>query len=168
MDHDQLLHQYIRSDRPPSGQWHIDIPSRLSIVEDQVKKSETSEYAEESFERFALNRAKEIDGVCITSQPQQQNLSKQSINYDKDKYINSGVFDNERVILVEAKTSIDQVFKGIGQLKAYSTHFRNYWDAENVEELLVLLDDEPDDYIKKVRKELPVRFVDIPDINSLS
>lgn len=43
----------------------------------------------------------------------------------------------------------------------YSAHFRKYYDTEQVEELLVLLDERADEYTQAVRDELPVRLVDI-------
>ena len=167
MAHDQLLYQYIRSDASPTGQWHVDVPSGLTVVERQVANSDTDEYDAESFTRFATNRAKEIDAVCIRSQPEIQEPTRSSLNHDKARYVGSGVFDDEEVFLVEAKTSKDELFKGLGQLEAYSTHFQEYWTPESVEKLLVLLGAEADAYIEEILGELPVRLVDIPDVSAL-
>lgn len=167
MSHDRLLHQYIRSSKSPDGQYHVNVPSGLAVVENQVKNSNTGRFDKDAFVNYAANRAKEIDAVCVTTQPTYKDVPWENLNHGKGKYIDTGIFDGERVILIEAKTKSSEIFKGIGQLKAYSTHFREYWDAENVEELLVLLGEEADEYTQAVHEQLPVRFVDIEDISSL-
>jgi hypothetical protein len=172
MDHDDALFQYIRSDRPPHRQWHVDVPSGLSVAQRKAKNSDTGEFDRESFENYAANRTKEIDAVCITSQPEISNPTKSELNHDKGRYLRGDPFSGERVIIVEAKTKSEMVYNGtmykpIGQLKMYSTHFRKYWDAESVDELLVLLGYEPDEYIREVQEELSVRLVDVPDMSVL-
>lgn len=171
MDHDTLLLRYIRSNRPPNGQWHLDVPSGLSVAEKQAERSNTEKFDRESFENYAANRAKEIDAVCITSREEIPNPTKSKLKHDKGNYIRGDPFSGERVILVEVKIasddgiSTDQIYKGIGQLEAYSTHFQEYWEPKNVEELLVILGDTPDDYFEEIRDGLSVRLFDIGDLD---
>jgi hypothetical protein len=149
----------------------LDVPSGLRVAEKQAERSTTEEFDKESFENFAANRAKEIDAVCVTSQNEISNPTKSQLKHDKGNYIRGDPFSGERVILIEVKTASDddistnQIYKGIGQLKAYSTHFREYWEPENVEELLVLLGDTPDEYFREIRDELPIRVFDIDDVD---
>jgi hypothetical protein len=75
-------------------------------------------------------------------------------------------------MIAEAKTKSEitqsgSIYKPIGQLMMYSAHFRKYWDAERVDELLVLFGCEPDEYAQEVQEELPVRLVGIPDVSTL-
>jgi hypothetical protein len=169
VDHDTFLLRYIQSDHPPHGQWHLDVPSGLNVAEKQADRSNTEQFDKESFENFAANRSKEIDAVCVTSQTEIPNPTKSKLKHDKGNYIRGDPFSGERVILVEVKTasddgiSTDQIYKGIGQLKSYSTHFREYWECENVEELLVILGDSPGEYFGEIRDELPIRLFDIAD-----
>jgi hypothetical protein len=171
MDHDTFLLRYIRSNRPPNGQWHLDVPSGLSIAERRAERPNAEKLDRESYENFAANRAKEIDAVCVTSETEISNPTKSQLKHDKGKYIRGDPFSGERIILVELKTASDdgidanQIYKGIGQLKAYSAHFREYWDCENVEEVLVLLGDTPDEYFEHVRDRLPIRLFDIDDVD---
>lgn len=172
MNHDDALLQYIRSDRPPNGQWHVNVPSGLSVARRKAESADTGEFDRESFENYAANRSKEIDAVCVTSQPKIPNPKWSELNHDKGRYLRGDPFGGERVIIVEAKTNSEivqsgSIYRPIGQLKMYSTHFRKFWDAERVDELLVLLGYDPDDYVREVRQELPVRLVDISDMNVL-
>lgn len=112
MSHDSLLHRYIRSSKSPDGQYHVNVPSGLSVIEGQVENSDTSEFDRESFVNFAVNRAKEIDAVCVTSQPTYKDVPWNGLNHDKGDYVETGVFNGERVFLIEAKTSSQEIFKG--------------------------------------------------------
>jgi hypothetical protein len=105
MSHDQLLYRYIRSDRSPVGQWHVEVPSGLTVVERRVANSDTDEYDAGSFAAFATNQAKEIDAICVRSQPEIESPDRASLNHDKKRYVGSGVFDDEEIFLVEVKRS---------------------------------------------------------------
>lgn len=162
MSHDQLLEEYIDSDESPCGQWHRDVPSGLGLIERQVSDWKRSPFDKRRYIRGKVNNSKEIDAVCVTTQPTHRDEPERNVEYfDED------IFDDEQVILVEAKTTANGVYSGIGQLKSYSTHFREYWDPINVEELLILLDAKLDDYFKMTRNELPVQIIDVPDVNLL-
>jgi hypothetical protein len=126
MSHDKLLHQYIRSSKSPNGQYHVNVPSGLTVVEKQVERSDKSQFDRDSFVNYGINQAKEIGAVCVASQPTHKDVPWSNLNYGNANYVDTDVFDDERVFLIEAKTSKPGVFKGIGQLKAYSTHFRKY------------------------------------------
>ena len=47
-------------------------------------------------------------------------------------------------------------------------HFREYWDAERIEKLLVLLDAELGEYVHMVYDDLPARLVDVPYASMLN
>ena len=163
MSHDQYLYRYIQSANSPKGQWHVNVPSGILTAKKEAERSNTGRFDKEGFISYALNRAKEIDAVCVASQPNHQHVSWKELDHDKKKYVDTGVFDGESIFLVEAKTTEEGLFKGLGQLKTYSTHFRNYWDAKRVEEILVLLGDDVDEYYIDVNKELPVKFAVYPE-----
>jgi hypothetical protein len=173
VDHDTFFLRYIQSDYPPHGQWHLDVPSGLNVAEKQVERSDTEKFDRESCENKATNESKEIDAVCVTSETEIPNPTKSKLKHDKGNYIRGDPFSGERVILVEVKTasddgiSTDQIYKGIGQLKCYSTHFQEYWDSESVDELLVILGDSPGEYFEGVRDELPIRLFDIANAERL-
>jgi len=158
MSHDRYLHKYIQSGKSPNGRYHINIPSGIQTVKRKVERSNTGEFDKESFESYAVNRTKEIDAVCVASRSTHQNVPWNNLDYDKTKYIDTGIFDDERIFLIEAKTNEKGLFKGVGQLKTYSAHFQDYWDAERVEEVLVLLGDDADKYYLDIKDKLPVKF----------
>lgn len=149
----------------------MNVPSGLGVAERQAERSNTAEYDREAFENFAASRSKEIDAVCVTSKTEISDPTRSQLNHDKGKYIRGDPFSGEHVILIELKTASDdgidasQIYKGIGQLKAYSTHFGEYWDCENIEEVLVLLGDTPEEYFEYVRDRLPIRLFDIDDVD---
>jgi len=171
VDHNTFLIRYIQSDHPPHGQWHLDVPSGLSVAEKQAERSATYDFDREAFENFAANHSKEIDAVCVTSETEIPNPTKSKLKHDKGNYIRGNPFSGERIMIIEVKTacddgiSTDQIYKGIGQLKSYSAHFREYWDCKNVEEVLVLLGDTLEEYFEDVRDRLPVRLFDTDDVD---
>ena len=98
-----------------------------------IKRSNTRKFDKESFEVYALNRAKEIDAVCIASQPNQQNVPWQELNYSKTAYVDTGVFGDERIFRSRNKDGVKTVVQWHVSVKVYSIHFCDYCNVESVE-----------------------------------
>lgn len=165
--HDKLLRRYILSDRHPHGNWHVNVPSGMQIAEQQVANSDTTEFSEGSFAEFAMNRAKEIDAICIQSETDNRELGWSAWDRDNIEYYEQDVFDGEQIILIEFKTSNKEIYKGLGQLEMYSTHIRQYWNCNWVAKVLVLLGDEMGEFTQAVEDDLDTRVVAIPNVRDI-
>lgn len=148
MEEDDLVNEFLNSTDCPDGVWYAKVPVGLSLV--------------------GQMHLKEIDAVCVISQEDYPSGSaklrawgvrNRTEWYQKEFKRDQGVFDGERVVLVEAKTTGSSsmghyLFKGVGQLLSYEIGFNRDWNVEIVDRILIT--EESDSFIESVAEDLGI------------
>lgn len=154
----ELVRDFILSDKSPEGKWFIEVPVGIKTETDTLKET----------------NQKRIDAVCFTSMgmeypeeyPEytshvryfdnagQSNVSKVELYR---RFLNELSFDSERAKIFEFKTSNASLFKGVGQLTVYEQLFKQDWGAEVEEKVLVSLSSDP--LIEWGTKEAGIRVI---------
>lgn len=127
--HDDGLETYIASTASPEGKWLLEMPVGLELPD---------------------SGAKFVDAVCLLDHPDEppeeygdgkrdfttswfdaEGLSASRTTLFR-RMRESGLFEEERVAIVEYKTSSDEPYEGLGQLLTYRAHLeRDYgWTVD--------------------------------------
>lgn len=122
--HDEVLRQFIQSNKSPEGEWWLNLPIGFNA---------------ENEGEILVGGTKEIDAVSITSRA---NSEPDLYQYGQGSIINSdrifsqsdyrsmweqGEFSGEHATLVEVKSGAP-TWKGVGQLMGYSELIKDNWD----------------------------------------
>lgn len=160
VDHDDLIMNFIESGLSPVGKWYLNVPVGLENARRIAKDNQGNFFgtSERKLRKFISNSCKKLDALCITSKKPKNTVENPRVKKPEHyHHVSSNDFDNEHIVLIEAKTNSERLYKGIGQLYVYESLFKEDWNPLSVKK--ILLTTKVDNLIQKSTKGLDINYV---------